>query len=72
MIVRLMELPPAVNGFVVHSVEPDGDYDVIVINSLLPVEKRLQTLEHEQRHSELGHFYRDIPLEEKEKEARHA
>lgn len=70
MIVRLMDLPPAVNGFVVHSVEPDGDYDVIVINSRLSAEKRRQTLEHEQRHIGLNHFYRDISTEEKEREAR--
>ena len=69
MIVRLMDLPPAVNGFVVHSVEPDGDYDIIVVNSRLSAEKRRQTVEHEQRHIEMNHFYRDIPTAEKEREA---
>ena len=69
MTVRIMDLPPAVNGFVVHSVEPDGDYDIIVLNARHSAEKRQQTLEHERRHIELNHFYRDIPTEEKEKEA---
>ena len=69
MIVRIIDLPPAVNGFVAHSVEPDGDYDVIVLNARHSAEKRLQTLKHEARHIECRHFYRDLSVEEMEREA---
>lgn len=69
MIIRIMDLPPAVNGFVTHCVEPDGDYDVIVLNARHSREKQLQTLKHECRHIDMDHFYRDMTIEEMEREA---
>ena len=51
--VRLVELPPAIDGTVVPN--DDGSFD-IYLNSRNPEEKRRIWLEHELEHIRLDHF----------------
>ncbi len=46
----------------------DGSFDVYV-NTLYPEAAQREALEHELRHIQLGHFYSDAPIGEKEAEA---
>ena len=52
MIVRLMDLPPRIKGFVVRR---NGE-DVIVLNSRLNREQNMKTYLHEKKHIENGDF----------------
>lgn len=52
MIVRLMDLPPRIRGFVV---ERDGE-QIIVLNARLNREQNLQTFLHEKKHIDNGDF----------------
>ncbi|MBQ2230814.1 MAG: hypothetical protein II425_03255 [Oscillospiraceae bacterium] len=64
--VRLVELPPTIDGTVVPN--DDGSFD-IYINSRSPEEKRRAWLEHELEHIRRDHFYRDEPVAALEAEA---
>ena len=64
--VRLVELPPAIDGTVVPN--DDGSFD-IYLNSRNPEEKRRIWLEHELEHIRLDHFYREEPVAQLEAEA---
>ncbi|MCQ2439449.1 MAG: hypothetical protein MJ074_06780 [Oscillospiraceae bacterium] len=54
--VRVIELPPTVNGVSVPN--SDGTFD-IYINALLCEERRQECLQHEIRHIIEDHFYQD-------------
>jgi hypothetical protein len=69
MIVRFEALPYHIHGFVSRKVEPDGEYDVIVLNSRDSKEVQEQTYEHELKHIEYGHFDDPRPLATLEREA---
>lgn len=65
--VRLVELPPTVEGVTIPN--DDGTFE-IYLNSLLCETRRAECLEHEIRHIKKDHFYNDIqPIEEIECEA---
>lgn len=55
--VRLLDLPPAVEGVTVPN--DDGTFD-IYINALLPEERQQEKLAHELEHIRKDHFYNDI------------
>ena len=66
--VRLIELPRTVEGVTV----PNGDGSFsIYINSLLSEAQRQETLRHELRHVERGHFYTEQDITVVEQEAEH-
>jgi len=46
----------------------DGSFD-IYLNTLYPESELRSALEHELRHIELGHFYSEAPITQKEQEA---
>lgn len=69
MTVRIIPLPTKVHGFVTRCVEPDGEYDTIVLNACDSYSVQQDTLTHELRHITYGHFDDDRPLWEKEREA---
>ena len=46
----------------------DGTFD-IYLNTLYPESELSAALEHELRHIELGHFYSEKPIAQKEREA---
>lgn len=52
MVVRLIDLPPRIKGFVVRR---NGE-DVIVLNSRLNREQNMKTYLHEKKHIENGDF----------------
>jgi hypothetical protein len=52
-----------------RAAEPDGDYEMMIINALDPPSVQAQTYEHEMNHSERGHFDDHRPLRIKESEA---
>lgn len=64
--VRLVALPPAVEGVTVPN--DDGTFDVY-INSKLPLEKQGQVLMHELEHIKKDHFYNEDPVWINEAEA---
>ena len=64
--VRLIELPPSIEGCTVPN--DDGSFD-IYINMHLSEERRRSKLEHELRHIRLDHFYRPGTVAMKEAEA---
>lgn len=51
---ELFSLPYKVKGATVKDAE--GDYNVY-LNGLLPIEKRVEALDHELAHIKEGHFY---------------
>ena len=55
--VRLLDLPPSVEGVTVPN--DDGTFD-IYINSLLSEERQREKLAHELEHIRKDHFYNDI------------
>ena len=55
MIVRLMDLPPRIRGFVV---ERDGE-QIIVLNARLNREQNMKTFLHEKKHIENNDFEKD-------------
>ena len=64
MIVRLMDLPPRIKGFVVRR---NGE-DVIVLNSRLNREQNMKTYLHEKKHIENGDFEK-LNVDEIERDA---
>ena len=46
--IKLLDLPLNIKGFTVHVVEPDGEYDTIILNSRYTDLK--DTYEHEMYH----------------------
>ena len=64
--VRLVSLPPAVEGVTVPN--DDGTFDVY-INSKLSLEKQGQVLMHELEHIKKDHFYNEDPVWINEAEA---
>ena len=64
--VRLVELPPTVNGTVVPN--PDGTFE-IYLNSLLPPARQQECLDHEIRHILRDHFYSEQSVAACEAEA---
>lgn len=64
--VRQMSMPSTVYGTTV--VDADGNYNVY-INEQLCDQKKLDTLAHEMRHIEQGHFYDVNSVEQNEREA---
>lgn len=65
--VRLIDLPPAVHGFVME--DPAGDYN-IYIREQDPEHVRLRTLAHEHEHIRRGHLHDDTKsVAQKEAEA---
>ncbi len=64
--VRQVVLPSTIHGTTV--VDADGNYNVY-INKRLCHQKKLDTLKHEMRHIEQGHFYDTNPIEQNEREA---
>lgn len=52
MVVRLMDLPPRIKGFVTMR----GGEPVIVLNARLTREQNLKTFLHEKKHIERGDF----------------
>ena len=64
MIVRLMDLPPRIKGFVVRQ---NGE-DVIVLNSRLNREQNMKTYLHEKKHIENGDFEK-LDVDEIERDA---
>ena len=67
--VRLLDLPPTVEGVTVPN--DDGTFD-IYINALLSPERQQEKLDHELEHIRKDHFYNDTKtIEEVESEANH-
>lgn len=64
MIVRLMDLPPRIKGFVVRR---NGE-DVIILNSRLNREQNMKTYLHEKKHIENGDFEK-LNVDEIERDA---
>ena len=64
MLVRLMDLPPRIKGFVVRR---NGE-DVIVLNSRLNREQNMKTYLHEKKHIENGDFEK-LDVDEIERDA---
>jgi hypothetical protein len=64
MVVRLMDLPPRIKGFVVRR---NGE-DVIVLNSRLNREQNMKTYLHEKKHIENGDFEK-LNVDEIERDA---
>lgn len=64
MLVRLMDLPPRIKGFVVRR---NGEY-VIVLNSRLNREQNMKTYLHEKKHIENGDFEK-LNVDEIERDA---
>ncbi len=64
MLVRLMDLPPRIKGFVVRR---NGE-DVIVLNSRLNSEQNMKTYLHEKKHIENGDFEK-LNVDEIERDA---
>jgi hypothetical protein len=64
MLVRLMDLPPRIKGFVVRR---NGE-DVIVLNSRLNREQNMKTYLHEKKHIENGDFEK-LNVDEIERDA---
>lgn len=64
--VRLVAMPPSVRGVVLPN--DDGTY-TIIINSVLPEERRREVLEHELAHIKKDHLYSEDPIRIIEAEA---
>lgn len=64
MIVRLMDLPPRIKGFVTMR----GGEPVIVLNARLNYEQNLKTFLHEKKHIDNGDFEK-LDVDEIEKVA---
>lgn len=64
--IRQMSMPRTVYGATV--VDADGNYNVY-INENLCDSKKQDTVDHELRHIENGHFYDDGSIAENEREA---
>lgn len=52
----LMDMPCTVRGFVKKSVEPDGEYYTVVINSRLSQELQRRAIRHEECHVDFADF----------------
>lgn len=63
MVVRLMDLPPRIKGFVTMR----GGEPVIVLNARLNHEQNLKTFLHEKKHIDNGDFEKfDVDIIERE------
>ena len=63
--IKYVDLPLTVRGC---SSKIGEEEFLILINRLLPEEIQSEALEHEQTHIRLGHFERDLTVEECERE----
>lgn len=65
----LIDMPCTIRGFMKETVEPDGEYFTVVINSRMSHETQKDTAEHENEHLEHDDFYsgENIDLIEKER-----
>lgn len=54
VIMRLLDLPPGINGLTVK--DDNGDYN-IYINARISDSQRVRAFRHETEHIKLGHFY---------------
>ena len=64
--IRLVELPPTVDGVVTPN--DDGSFDVY-INALHCPDRQMEALRHEAEHILRDHLYGDRPVAECEREA---
>lgn len=64
--VRLVELPPSVEGVVLPNT--DGTFDIYINSTLCPARQQ-ECLDHELRHIMHDHFYNDRPVAECEHDA---
>ena len=69
MTVKIEILPRGIHGCICRSVEPDGDYEIIVLNALDPPSVQQQAFEHEMEHWRRGHLDDPRPLWIREQEA---
>lgn len=69
MIIKYELLPVSIHGFITRKVEPDGEYDTIILNARDSDRIQRQTFEHEMNHRKYGHFDDDRPIDIIEQEA---